>query len=194
MEPTNGPPPIWTNPYPGQRIDQIDTNITTTVLPTIDPDVLIVMAGTNDALQGASSSTMITRTITLLTNVWATRPRVRVIYAKPPPLSLSGVGVSQAAIDALAAYAAGLSASVNTNFPQRLISVVDCHTGFNADTMLYDGIHQNYLGAQFIRDAMLGVGTGLIVETYARQLDSISVLERATSGCWTDGSRPTSRA
>lgn len=164
----NGPPPIWTNPYPGKRIDEIDTLITTEVIPENEPDILICMAGTNDALQGASAATMFTRTITLMTNLFTLRPGIRLIYAKPPPLSLAGAGVTQAKIDVLRDYAAGLSAQVNANITRSLVSVVDCWTGFNADTMLGDGIHQNGLGGMFIARAMVGPGTGVIVEDFAR--------------------------
>jgi lysophospholipase L1-like esterase len=164
----NGPPPIWTNTYPGKRIDEIDLLITTEVIPENEPDILICMAGTNDALQGASAATMFTRTITLMTNLFTMQPGIRLIYAKPPPLSLAGAGVTQAKIDVLRDYAAGLSAQVNANFSRQLVSVVDCWTGFNPDTMLYDGIHQNGLGGRFIAGAMVGPGTGLIVEDFAR--------------------------
>jgi hypothetical protein len=172
----NGPPPIWLNTHPGKRIDEIDTLLTTTDIPLNEPDLLILMAGTNDALQGASSSTMLTRTVTLLTNLFAFRPALRVVYAKPPPLSLAGAGVTQAKIDAIAAYAAGLTAAwASSNFGRQLLSIVDCWTGFNSATMLGDGIHQNELGARFIANAMLGPGVGPIVDAYGRQADSISV-------------------
>jgi hypothetical protein len=172
----NGPPPIWTNPHPGKRIDEIDTFLTTADIPLNEPDLVVIMAGTNDALQGASAATMVTRTHTLLVNLFAFRPALRVVYAKPPPLSLVGVGVTQAMIDVIAAYAAALTASwAYTNFPSRLLSIVDCWTGFNPDTMLVDGIHQNEAGARFFKDAMLGPGVGPIVDAFGRQADSISL-------------------
>jgi lysophospholipase L1-like esterase len=172
----NGPPPIWADPHPGKRIDEIDTFITTETIPLSDPDLIIIMAGTNDALQGADGATMLTRTQTLLTNLFTLRPALRVIYAKPPPLSLVGVGVTQSMIDALAAYAAGLTATwASTNFTNRLLSIVDCWTGFDADTMLLEGIHPNALGAQFFVDTMLATGVGPIVDPFGHQADSISL-------------------
>ncbi|MEU8158051.1 GDSL-type esterase/lipase family protein [Micromonospora sp. NPDC048986] len=64
----------------GWRIDQLTAEAAGWVT-TYDPDVVLVMGGTNDALQGASATTMGNRLRGLLAAILTTDPTVRVIVA-----------------------------------------------------------------------------------------------------------------
>lgn len=75
--------------HSGQRIDQL-TERAPQWLADADPDVVLLHAGTNDLLQGASPDEVVARLDTLLTTLFAEQPGITVITSSLIPLDDSG--------------------------------------------------------------------------------------------------------
>lgn len=80
--------------YPGYRIEQIFTAVQKTYFSGTVPDVVLLHAGTNDALQNYDTANMGVRLGQLLDELTGGWPNAYIIVAKP--ISTSGAAAEQA--------------------------------------------------------------------------------------------------
>lgn len=116
------------NGYGGQTILTINGLVATAAASA--PDVVVVMAGTNDILAGAGSATALTRYQTLMTTIETQLPAAKVLACGLP--SVTGTYAADAV-----AFNAGLAAAV-AGFD----NVMAYPTAFDGLTLV-DGIHPN---------------------------------------------------
>ena len=119
-------------------------------LAATTPDIVIMHLGTNDVWSGRATSVTLAAFTTLVNQMRASNPNMKIIVAQILPMNPTGCAhCSQGAIDlnaAIPGWAAGLSTA------QSPISVVDQWTGFNTATDTGDGVHPNDAGNQKISD------------------------------------------
>lgn len=128
------------------------------------PDIVIMHLGTNDVWSTTrSTSVILTAFTTMVGQMRAANPNVKILVAQILPMNPSGCATcSQGAIDlnaAIPAWAAGLSTA------QSPIGVVDQWTGFNTATDTGDGVHPNDLGNQKISDRWYPALSALLTAT-----------------------------
>ncbi|KAI1324718.1 carbohydrate esterase family 3 protein [Xylariaceae sp. FL0255] len=109
-------------------------------------DVMTMHLGTNDIVQqNLATTSIIAAFTTLVKQMRASNPNMKIIVAQIIPLGLN-VGTWNTQIQALnaaiPAWAQGLNSTASP------IWVVDQYTGFDAATMLRDGVHPNAAGDQ----------------------------------------------
>jgi lysophospholipase L1-like esterase len=113
-------------------------------LNVADPDVVLMHFGTNDAWSNIPAATILNAYTTLVGQMRAKNPRVKVIVAQIIPLNPStctDCGQRVVALNAaIPAWAASLSTAASP------VTVVDQWTGFNTPTDTYDGVHPNDAG------------------------------------------------
>lgn len=106
-----------------------------------------MMLGTNDVWNGIPTAQIITALSTLVDQMRAQKPTMRVLVAKIPPMNPGGCsacdwpGASKALGDAIAAWAPTKSTAASP------VTVVDCYTGFVAADFS-DGVHVTDSGTQ----------------------------------------------
>ncbi|WP_271190483.1 GDSL-type esterase/lipase family protein, partial [Dactylosporangium matsuzakiense] len=130
------------------------------------PDIVIMHLGTNDVWSHLAPSTITNAYTTLLGQMRASNPNIKLIIAKILPMSPSGCSdCYQGAINLDNAIPAWAAAHSTTQSP---ITVVDQWSGFNTGTDTVDGVHPNSSGNQKIADrwypaltAALGTATPL---------------------------------
>ncbi|GIF14642.1 cellulose binding domain-containing protein [Actinoplanes teichomyceticus] len=113
-------------------------------LAATDPDVVLMHFGTNDAWSNLPTSTILAAYTTLVGQMRASNPNMRVLVAQiiplnPPTCADCGRRVIELNA-AIPAWAAGLSTAASP------ITVVDQWTGFDTATDTYDGVHPNDAG------------------------------------------------
>nr|WP_239145392.1 SGNH/GDSL hydrolase family protein [Actinoplanes couchii] len=113
-------------------------------LSASDPDVVLMHFGTNDAWSSLSTTTILNAYTTLVGQMRAANPNMKIIVAQIIPLNPSTcTECGQRVITlnaAIPAWAASLSTAASP------ITVVDQWTGFNTSTDTYDGVHPNDAG------------------------------------------------
>ena len=119
------------------------------------PDVILLIAGTNDALQGRAPSLSVADLKETIVRLRTRNPIVSVFLAKIPPVAATtylpgGGGVPvNTGINALNALIPSVAADLNT--PGSRVIIVDLNTGFDFATEgLPDGYHPNEIGEQKI--------------------------------------------
>jgi lysophospholipase L1-like esterase len=113
-------------------------------LAASDPDVVLMHFGTNDVWNNLSPSTILAAFTTLVAQMRASNPAMKILVAQIIPMNPSNCAdCAQRVIDlnaAVPAWAAGLSTAASP------ITVVDQWTGFDTATDTYDGVHPNDAG------------------------------------------------
>lgn len=119
-------------------------------LAATTPDIVIMHLGTNDVWSGRATSVILTAFTTLVNQMRASNPNMKIVVAQILPMNPTGCAhCPQGAIDlnaAIPGWASGLSTA------QSPITVVDQWTGFNTATDTGDGVHPNDAGNQKISD------------------------------------------
>ena len=116
-------------------------------LAATNPDIVLMHLGTNDVWSSRPTATILAAFTTLVQQMRATNPKVKIIVAQIIPMdsasscSTCGDGVI-ALNNALPTWAAGLATTASP------ISVVDLWTGFSATADTYDGVHPTNDGFQ----------------------------------------------
>jgi lysophospholipase L1-like esterase len=149
--------------YGSFRIDQILNGGTAeghtappiaSTLTTYQPDVVLLMIGTNDVLQNVNLATAPNRLDALVGTIFTSRPSVRLLLASVTPLSnASREAAAQtynSAIPDIVAKYRGLGDDV---------SFVDMHAALNPAADLTDGIHPTAAGYQKIADTWYAAAT-----------------------------------
>lgn len=109
------------------------------------PDMVMMMLGTNDVWNGLPTAQIITALSTLVDQMRASKPTMRILVAKIPPMNPGGCtacdwpGAAKALGDAIAVWAPTKSTASSQ------ITVVDCWTGFVAADFS-DGVHMTDSG------------------------------------------------
>ena len=109
------------------------------------PDVAIVYIGLNDLLDSASAATTAGKVGDIIDAVRAAKADVKFVLCQIAPSTAIGT------VTAYNTALASLAAAETT--PTSPIEVADCNTGFNG-AWIYDTIHPNDTGDQFIADAI----------------------------------------
>jgi formylglycine-generating enzyme required for sulfatase activity len=112
------------------------------------PDVVLLIAGTNDALNGRDPALAISDLKGIITHLRSRNPQVSVLLAKLPPVGASNVAANNVinSINALIP-----SIVTDPTLAGVRITIVDLHTGFDFATEgRSDGIHPNAAGEQKI--------------------------------------------
>lgn len=113
------------------------------VLATTDPDVVVMLLGTNDLLGGADSEQILGEYDELLALYRKHDPTTSIVVGTPPPMTAETCGCEaeqQALAAALPTWASGVST------PESPVTVADLSTGFDPAADTYDGIHPNDAG------------------------------------------------
>jgi hypothetical protein len=134
---SNGPS-IWAEKshegHPGWRIDEILAGVRTQGwLETYRPNLVIVMAGTNDIGQNYDLPNSGTRLNLLLDEIYGRLPNVKVVLASVPPIGGADLDVNQ------------LNSAIRSIYSTRAaqgyrISFADVHGGLTLND-LSDGVH-----------------------------------------------------
>jgi lysophospholipase L1-like esterase len=119
-------------------------NLLTGWLGATDPDVVLMHFGTNDVWNNLSPSTILAAFTTMVGQMRASNPAMRIVVAQIIPMNPSNCAECAQRVVALnaaiPAWAAGLSTTASP------ITVVDQWTGFDTATDTYDGVHPNDAG------------------------------------------------
>jgi lysophospholipase L1-like esterase len=143
---TNGPATVDGVTFPnrheghsGWRIDMIDDRVPSPALQMV-PHIVLVMAGTNDAIQNVNVSTAPARVGTLIDALTAGAPDALIVVALLTPLGDNAQEARVASINS------GLPAIVQSRASAgKHVVLVDMHTGF-PESELADMIHPNMTG------------------------------------------------
>ncbi len=110
-------------------------------LAATNPDVVLIQLGTNDVWNNIAPATILAAFSTLIDQMRANNPNVRVIVAQITPMNPTGCAdCPQRVINfnaAIPAWASGKSTS------QSPVTVVDLWTGFDVAADTTDGVHPN---------------------------------------------------
>ena len=110
-------------------------------LSATTPDVVIMHLGTNDVWNNIAPATILSAFSTLLSQMRANNPNVKLIVAKILPMNPSGCSdCGQRVINFNAAIPAWVSANSTAQSP---ITIVDQWTGFDVTADTVDGVHPN---------------------------------------------------
>ncbi|KAL9095002.1 MAG: hypothetical protein Q9165_002604 [Trypethelium subeluteriae] len=107
-------------------------------------DVITMHLGTNDIALGAQSTgNILSAYTTLVGQMRASNPNMKIIVAQIIPISIASTNSQIVTLNAaIPAWAQGLNTTASP------IYVVDQYTGFNATSDLRDGVHPNAIGDQ----------------------------------------------
>lgn len=163
-------------------------------LSATDPDIVLMHFGTNDVWSARSTSQILAAYDTLVDQMRASNPNMRVLVAQIIPMdpSRSCAECADRVVElnaAIPGWAAGKSTS------QSPVVVVDHWTGFSTGTDTYDGVHPNDSGDQKMSDRWYPALTRLLDGATPSPSPSTSPTP-APSGCtatyqvvgqWQDG-------
>ena len=114
------------------------------------PDIVLMHFGTNDVWSGIPPATILSAFTTLVNQMRASNPGMRILVAKIIPMNPATCPECAQRVvafnDAIPAWAAA------TTTDQSPITVVDQWTGFDTATDTYDGVHPNASGDQKMAD------------------------------------------
>jgi lysophospholipase L1-like esterase len=117
-------------------------------LAATNPDIVLMHLGTNDVWSGLSTSTILAAYTTLIGQMRANNPNMKILVAQIIPMNPSGCTTCAAGVVALDAAIPAWAASITTT--QSPVVAVDQWTGFNDATDTVDGVHPNDSGNQKI--------------------------------------------
>lgn len=110
-------------------------------LSATKPDIVLMMLGTNDVWNHLAASRILAAYTTLLNQMRAGNPNVKLIVAKILPMSPSGCSdCAQGVVNLDNAIPGWASANSTAQSP---ITVVDQYTGFSSTADTVDGVHPN---------------------------------------------------
>jgi hypothetical protein len=120
-------------------------------LAATTPDIVMMHFGTNDAWGGIPTSTILAAYTTLVGQMRASNPNMKILVAQIIPMNpTNGCSNCQQGVINLNAAIPAWAASLSTT--QSPIIVVDQWTGFDDSTDTYDGVHPNDSGNQKMSD------------------------------------------
>lgn len=139
--------------YSGERIDQIDTRLDTIMgdTPDNDPDIILLMIGTNDVHQNFDLFNAPSRLSTLIDHIFIREPSTHLLVSTILPLfsAVDKFGNPMTPSEWAArvdAFNSALPGVVNTHAGAgRAVSLVDLHALIGAPD-LPDGVHPNDAG------------------------------------------------
>jgi len=114
------------------------------VLEAEDPDVVVVLLGTNDLIGNTSAQDIVEQYGQLVDLMRSVNPQVAVVFGTPLPISEDRCSC-QAEVEAVQQALPAWAQSVST--PVSPVTVADIATGFDLDAWTDDGIHPNAAGA-----------------------------------------------
>ncbi|MEE1928989.1 ricin-type beta-trefoil lectin domain protein [Streptomyces sp. TRM 70351] len=114
------------------------------------PDVVLVHLGTNDMWSSVPAADVLSAYTTLVRQMRAANPRMRVIVAQLIPLRPEGCTGCDERVRALNAAIPGWARAQST--AQSPVTVVDQYTGFDTAADTYDGVHPVASGDRKIAD------------------------------------------
>ena len=117
-------------------------------LSATNPDIVLMHLGTNDVWNNIATNTILAAYSTLVDQMRANNPRMKILVAQIIPMNPSGCSYCAQGVIALDAAIPAWASSKST--AQSPIIVVDQWTGFNDSTDTVDGVHPNDSGNQKI--------------------------------------------
>lgn len=117
------------------------------------PDVVLMHFGTNDVWSNRSTATILAAYTTLVTQMRAANPAMRVLVAQIIPMNPPTCAECAQRVVALDAAVPGWAAGIST--ARSPVTVVDQWRGFSTATDTYDGVHPNAAGDRKIADRWL---------------------------------------
>ncbi len=115
-------------------------------LSATNPDIVLMHLGTNDVWSNIATSTILAAYSTLVDQMRANNPNMKILVAQIIPMNPSGCSYcAQGVINLNAAIPAWARSKSTAQSP---IVVVDQWTGFNDSTDTVDGVHPNDAGNQ----------------------------------------------
>lgn len=115
-------------------------------LSATNPDIVLMHLGTNDIFGNPTPSAVLAAYSTLISQMRANNPRMRILVAQILPMNPSGCSYCAQDVIDLNAAIPGWAASLTT--AQSPIVVVDQWTGFDVTADTIDGVHPNDGGFQ----------------------------------------------
>ncbi|KAL2105875.1 hypothetical protein VUR80DRAFT_7615 [Thermomyces stellatus] len=113
-------------------------------LEATGPDVVMVHLGTNDVWSNIAAEEIVAALESLVGDMRANNPAMKILIAQiipvNPPTCPECADRTVALNEAVAEWAPGVSTEGSP------VTVVDCWTGFDTDTMTGDGVHPNEAG------------------------------------------------
>ncbi|KAF2001584.1 carbohydrate esterase family 3 protein [Amniculicola lignicola CBS 123094] len=132
-------------------IEYVEKNFLPPWLATAKPDVIVMHLGTNDVVQNKNTTDVIKAYSTLVDQMRASKPTMKIVFAQILPIAPSLFG--QATSNRVVALNKAIAAWVSTKTTARSkIYLVDQFTGFNATTDTVEGEHPNAAGNVKIAD------------------------------------------
>jgi lysophospholipase L1-like esterase len=115
-------------------------------LAATNPDVVLMHFGTNDVWNARTPAQILAAFTTLVNQMRANNPAMRVLVAQIIPMNPSNCGDCAQRVVALNNAIPGWAAGIST--AQSPVVVVDQWTGFNTAVDTFDGVHPNAAGDQ----------------------------------------------
>jgi|GEM_PF-1483323 len=141
----------------GARIDEIQAGVTGWLNSVEDPDVVLLLIGTNDFSQNFNTGAAQTRLTNLITDIATKRPFAKVIVSTLPLRTDDPNKEAQQV-----AFNAALPGIVNTQVSLgRQVSLVDMHSAWVAGDLV-EGVHPNQTGYNKMADVWLPAITNVI--------------------------------
>jgi lysophospholipase L1-like esterase len=117
-------------------------------LAATNPDIVLMHLGTNDAWNNIATNTILAAYSTLVDQMRANNPHMKILVAQIIPMNPSGCSYCAQGVIALDAAIPAWASSKST--AQSPVIAVDQWTGFNDSTDTVDGVHPNDSGNQKI--------------------------------------------
>ncbi|MEO5714730.1 MAG: DUF642 domain-containing protein, partial [Luteolibacter sp.] len=152
----------------GFRIDQIQSGLDGWLSSVADPDVILLLIGTNDFLQGYNISTAPARLESLIADIATKRPFAKIIVSNLPvrsdPTQDSQEITFNAAIPGIVSNQVSLGRQVSMINIRPTLTTAD----------LFDGIHPTQTGYEKIADVWFPAITNVIAPTGTANLPAIA--------------------
>jgi lysophospholipase L1-like esterase len=113
-------------------------------LSATNPDIVMMHLGTNDVWNNIAPTTILAAYSTLVNQMRANNPHMRILVAQITPMNPSGCSACAQRVINLNAVIPGWASSMST--AQSPITVVNQWTGYNDSTDTIDGVHPNASG------------------------------------------------
>ena len=113
-------------------------------LSATNPDIVMMHLGTNDVWNNIAPTTILAAYSTLVNQMRANNPHMRILVAQITPMNPSGCSACAQRVINLNAVIPGWASSKST--AQSPITVVNQWTGYNDSTDTIDGVHPNASG------------------------------------------------